>query len=336
MNDPRPPAESIAFTVNGAPVAVRAAPATRLADLLRDELGLTGTKIGCNAGDCGSCTVLLDGRQVCACLTSVAQAGGRAVTTIEGLGRDGRLAPIQAAFHRHLGAQCGICTPGMILAAADLLARHPNPTEAQVQDGLGGVLCRCTGYRKIVEAVMDAAAHAPLPAAPPAGSALGARALKADGVAKVTGADRFGADGIPADALWLRVVRSPHARATFTLGDLDAMRRAHPGIEAILTAAHVPANGYGIYPDVKDQPVLAAGEVRYRGEAVLALVGSRAAVEALRDDALPIHWSVQSPVVGIDAAMAPGAALVQAAKPGHFLVEGQVRSGDTAAALRDC
>jgi len=336
VNDPRPPAESIAFTVNGAPVAVRAAPATRLADVLRDELGLTGTKIGCNAGDCGSCTVLLDGRQVCACLTPVARAGGRAVTTIEGLGRDGRLAPIQAAFHRHLGAQCGSCTPGMILAAADLLARHPNPTEAQVQDGLGGVLCRCTGYRKIVEAVMDAAAHAPLPAAPPAGSALGARALKADGVAKVTGADRFGADGIPADALWLRVVRSPHARATFTLGDLDAVRRAHPGIEAILTAAHVPANGYGIYPDVKDQPVLAAGEVRYRGEAVLALVGSRAAVEALCDDALPIHWSVQSPVVGIDAAMAPGAALVQAAKPGNFLVEGQVRSGDTAAALRDC
>ena len=112
----------------------------RLADVLRDTLGLTGTKIGCNAGDCGACTVLLDGRQVCACLTPLGQAEGRSVTTVEGLARSGKLNALQTAFHKHGAAQCGICTPGMLMAATDTLRRHPQPTEAQVLDGLGGVL----------------------------------------------------------------------------------------------------------------------------------------------------------------------------------------------------
>ena len=113
---------TLALTVNGRAVAVDAAPATRLADLLRDGLGLTGTKIGCNAGDCGACTVLLDGAQVCACLVPAAQAEGRAVVTVEGLAEEGRLGPLQAAFLRHGAAQCGICTPGMLMAASHLLA----------------------------------------------------------------------------------------------------------------------------------------------------------------------------------------------------------------------
>ncbi|MBX9963969.1 MAG: molybdopterin-dependent oxidoreductase [Burkholderiales bacterium] len=326
----------VSFTVNGKEVAVTSPAIARLADVLRDELHLTGTKIGCNAGDCGACTVLIDGRQVCACLTPVGQVAGRIVTTVEGLEREGVLAPIQRAFHKHMGAQCGICTPGMLMAAADLLARTPRPDEAQVLDALGGVLCRCTGYRKIVEAVLDAANDVPLQPLPAMGGALGARAPKWDGIAKLTGRDRFGADDIPADALWLRVVRSPHARATFTTGDLDAVRRAHPGLARILTARDVPSNGYGIYPDVKDQPVLADGVVRYRGEAVLALVGERATVEAITDDTLPIRYTPEAPVVGLDAAMQPGAPLVQSAKPGNLLIEGRVRTGDTAAALASC
>ena len=132
----------ISFTVNGAAVAVAAAPATRLSSVLRDELGLTGTKIGCDAGDCGACTVLLDGDQVCACLTPVAQAAGRRVATVEGLAEDGRLSNLQAAFHRHGAAQCGICSPGMLMAAKSLLDRNPSPNESEVMDALGGVLCR--------------------------------------------------------------------------------------------------------------------------------------------------------------------------------------------------
>lgn len=146
----RSPATRHRFVVNGRAVEVHVASETRLADVLRDTLGLTGTKIGCNAGDCGACTVLLDGRQVCACLVPAAQVEGRAVETVEGLARDGRLAALQRAFLDHGAAQCGICTPGMLMAASDLLARIPRPSEAEVLDGLAGVLCRCTGYRKIV------------------------------------------------------------------------------------------------------------------------------------------------------------------------------------------
>ena len=232
MNRPRAEflARSLAteFELNGRNVACRAPQAARLADVLRDELGLTGTKIGCNAGDCGACTVLLDGRQVCACLTALGQVSGRCVTTVEGLARGGKLAPLQVAFQNHGAAQCGICTPGMLMAAADLLARKPRPGEQEVRDALGGVLCRCTGYQKIVEAVLDAASRPALAAPPAAGKALGARAGKVDGIAKLTGAEAFGADAVPADALWLRVIRSPHHRAGFRIGALDAYLRQEP------------------------------------------------------------------------------------------------------------
>ena len=146
-------AGAIAFSVNGVAHSVTAHPATRLSDVLREELGLTGTKVGCNAGDCGACTVLVDGKQVCACLTAVAQVEGRSVVTVEGLASHDTFARLQRSFHAHGAAQCGICSPGMLLAAADLLARKAKPTEADVCDALGGVLCRCTGYVKILDAI---------------------------------------------------------------------------------------------------------------------------------------------------------------------------------------
>jgi len=328
--------DTTAFSVNGRRVAASAPGSARLADVLRDELGLTGTKIGCNAGDCGACTVLLDGRQVCACITPLGRVADREVTTVEGLAADPRFSRLQAAFHRLLGAQCGICTPGMLMAAADLLARQAAPDRTAVEDALGGVLCRCTGYQKIIEAVLAAVTELPADAPPAVGTALGAAVPKVDGVAKVTGSDRFGADGIPPDALWVRTWRSPHARARFEFGDLEAFRRDHAGVELVLTAADVPSNGYGIYPDVKDQPVLARGEVRYRGEAVLAVVGPRAVIEAIDEEAAPIRYEVLAPVIGIEAAADVQAPRVQPDKPGNFLIEGRVVKGEAEAALTGC
>ena len=165
---------SVRFSVNGRAVNVVAPAGKRRADVLRDDLGLTGTKIGCNAGDCGACTVLMDGEQVCACMVSLAQTEGRKVATIEGLANGTALHKLQAAFHRHGAAQCGICTPGMLMAANDLLARVPEPSESQVKDALGGVLCRCTGYLKIIEAVLDVSGDG-VGAVPLAGAAVGAR-----------------------------------------------------------------------------------------------------------------------------------------------------------------
>ncbi len=325
----------VAFTLNGKTAEWEGAPVTRLAAALRDDLRLTGTKVGCDAGDCGACTVRLDGRQVCSCLVAMGQVGGRTVETVEGLANGApidSLGNLQKAFLAHGAAQCGICTPGMLMAAHDLLALNLRPSRAEVEAALGGVLCRCTGYGKIVEAVMAAAAPA-LPMAPAAGAAVGTRMPRVDGVAKLTGRDTFGADAVPADALWIRVVRSPHARARFALGDLGPLRAR---LTAVLTASDVPFNGYGIYPEIKDQPVLADGQVRYRGEAVVAMVGDRATVLAIRDDEVPIAWTPEPPLFGIDAATAPDAPLVQADKPRNLLLDGGVKRGKAVDAFAGC
>jgi 4-hydroxybenzoyl-CoA reductase subunit gamma len=128
-----------------------------LVDYLREHLGLTGTKIGCDGGECGACTVLIDGEARHSCLTLAAAVEGRSVETIESLARDGRLAAIQRAFHEKLGAQCGFCTPGFVMAAEGLLRENPDPSDEDIREGLGSNICRCTGYVKIIEAVRDAA-----------------------------------------------------------------------------------------------------------------------------------------------------------------------------------
>jgi len=128
-----------------------------LLTVLREQLGLPGSKNACEQGECGSCSVLVDGELVCACLVLAAQAGGREVVTVEGLARDGGLHPVQEAFVRAGAVQCGFCTPGLVVAAADLLARNPAPTEDEIREALSGNICRCTGYAKIVDAVREAA-----------------------------------------------------------------------------------------------------------------------------------------------------------------------------------
>jgi carbon-monoxide dehydrogenase small subunit len=148
----------VTVTVNGVSRTVAVEPRRMLAGLLRDDLGLTGTNVGCDTTQCGACTVLLDGRAVKSCTVLALQADGASVTTIEGLADGDRLHPLQRAFVEHHGLQCGFCTPGMILTAADLLDRTPDPTEGEVREAIDGNLCRCTGYQAIVTSVLAGAA----------------------------------------------------------------------------------------------------------------------------------------------------------------------------------
>jgi carbon-monoxide dehydrogenase small subunit len=146
----------VSFTVNNVAKTIDVYPMARLLDVLREQLHLTGTKEGCGEGECGACTVLIDGQIVNSCLVPVAQVNGVEITTIEGVANDDQLHAVQQAFIDCGGAQCGICTPGMVLAAVNLLERNPSPTEANIRNGLAGNLCRCTGYMKIFESVVRA------------------------------------------------------------------------------------------------------------------------------------------------------------------------------------
>ena len=149
--------KAIQLTVNGRKRVAAVEPRRLLSDCLREDLGLTGTNLGCEQGVCGSCTVLVDGESVRSCLMFAVQADGSEVQTVEGLADGAELSPLQAAFWQHHGLQCGFCTPGMLITASELLERNPQPDEAEIRDALSGNLCRCTGYQHIVDAIQDVA-----------------------------------------------------------------------------------------------------------------------------------------------------------------------------------
>jgi carbon-monoxide dehydrogenase small subunit len=149
----------VTTTINGEPAEYLCDPQMSLLDALRDEMQLTGSKEGCGSGDCGACSVIVDGRLVCSCLMLAAEAQGKSVVTIEGIANGDELHPLQRKFLEHAALQCGFCTPGLLVAAKALLDQNPNPTETETRYWLAGNLCRCTGYDKIIRAVMDAAAE---------------------------------------------------------------------------------------------------------------------------------------------------------------------------------
>src|SRR3981081_680203 len=312
-------------------------PGRRLSNVLRENLGLSGTKVGCDAGDCGACTVLVDGEAVCSCMVAAAQVEGCEITTVEGLKtRPPLFERLQKSFLSAGAAQCGICTPGMLMAGTALLEHNPSPTEVEVMDAIGGVLCRCTGYRKIISAIL-AAYSGPLPAITAlAGTAVGQRLIRLDGQCKVDGGEFFGADEMPADAFLLRVIRSRYHRARFTFGDFRSYLEAHPGIHAVFTAKDIPGkNCFGVIPRFADQPVFAEGETRFRGEAVAAVVGEEQAVEQIDLEEFPVSWHECPALMEIEEALQPGSPLLHSNRPGNVLVCGRVVRGDVEKALAD-
>ena len=318
------------FLLNGQEVAVDADPAARLSAVLREQLQQRGTKIGCDAGDCGACSVLLNKQLVCACMVPIGRIDGTEVVTIEGLASHSPMIErLQRAFHVYGAAQCGICTPGMLVSAAALLEENERPSESEVEDALGGVLCRCTGYRKIVQAVCRATDFVDETTPTRGVASVGQPVPRLDGVAKISGEDAFGDDIAPDPCLVLKVVRSPHHRAAFDFGDMHAFVSSHPGILAVLTADDVPGeNSFGVLPAFRDQPVFAVNEARFLGEAIAAVVGEPTAMDQIDLADFPINFTELPPVMTFAEAQQSDAPLIHPERSGNQLTTGLVQRGD--------
>jgi len=280
--------------VNGQHVSVDIAPDAMLVDVLREQFHLTGVKVGCGEGECGACTVLLDGQPVSSCLTPGVKVAGRRVTTVEGLASpNGELDPIQKAFLAEGAVQCGFCTPGMLMAASGLLEHNSHPSEQEIREALTGHLCRCTGYHSIIRAVRRASEE--LSGGPgieldsgadPA--VVGRSVVRKDGVAKVTGSHRYGADRGIEGQLHAVAVYSEHPHAEIM--SLNITRaEALPGVVAVLTTRDVPGlNAHGVI--IPNQPVLVSVGERVRSISdVLALVVAETEMIA-RGAAQAVEW----------------------------------------------
>ena len=290
--------------VDGEERALDVPPDASLLTALRDGLGLTGTKNACEEGECGSCSVWLDGEIVCSCLVPAVQADGREIRTVESLAGVETLHPLQDAFLAAGAVQCGFCTPGLLVAAADLLERNPAPSDPEIREALAGNFCRCTGYRKVVDAVRLASGRAAASIAVAHGG-VGESARRVDGPPKVTGSFVYGSD-LRVDGMLRGVtVRSPHASAR--IRSIDVTRAAAaPGVHAVLTAEDVPGKPtFGL--EFSDQPVLASDVVRYEGEPV-AIVAAETLEQARRAAGLvEVEYELLPRVGDVEDALRPDA-----------------------------
>jgi aldehyde oxidoreductase len=322
---------TISIHVNGKPKEITCRAGTRLSEVLRENLHLTGTKVGCNAGDCGACTVLVNDEPVCACLMTAAKADGNMIETVEGLSQGEELSLLQQSFLRHGAAQCGICTPGMLMAAMPLLRSNSTPTRQQVEDALGGVLCRCTGYSKIIDAVMDASEPKLANPMPATGQAVGARVERLDGIPKINGVEQFGADAWPDEALYVRVLRSPYHYADFRIGNVEHWIAATEGVDHVFLAADIDGeNCFGVIPPLADQPALAEKVARFKGEAVALIAGRADIMPRLDLSDFPITWDERPAMLDVDAATSDGAPDIHEHRKGNILISGAVKHGDIA------
>ena len=319
---------TVHFELNGEKIKVDAS-SQRLSTFLREDRGLTGTKIGCDAGDCGACTVLIDGQAHCACMTAVGQLDGASVETVESLTDNPIGRSLQRSFANHGAAQCGFCTPGMLMAASALLRCNRHPNIQEVEDALGGVLCRCTGYRKIINAVVDSDTELHPVQLPTPGKAVGTRINHVDAEEKTSGRSVFGDDQVPGDALVCVVIRAPFHHGRFKIGDLDTFVNENEGVRGVLTAKDIPGrNIFGVIPKYADQPVFAEVETRFIGEAVAAVVYDSTRFDLSTLEKFPIVWTEMPALLTTDEAVSKDANLIHADRAGNILVRGLVECGD--------
>ncbi len=322
------------FTVNGQPRRARARAGDRLLDVLREKLALTGTKEGCGAGECGTCSVFVDGRLIKSCLMPAAKAQGARIETIEGLAPPGQLSPVQSAFHQTGASQCGFCIPGMVMAATATLRDNPDAGLEEIKERMGGNICRCTGYAKIFEAVeiaRDVIAGrmaAPEPEAP-AESYIGHNTRRLDAPAKVTGRLKYAADMVMPDMLHMHVLRSPHAHARIRSID-TAAAEALPGVACVITAADVPCtDGFGVF--THDQPVMARDKVRHVGEAVAAVAAEDLATARAAARLIEVDYEPLPGLFDAEAALRADAPAIHASAPDNLVKHIPIRKGDVEA-----
>ncbi|MBZ5698735.1 MAG: molybdopterin-dependent oxidoreductase [Acidobacteriia bacterium] len=302
------------LTVNGYDRAVSIAPGEILADVLRDKLNLTGTKKGCNLGDCGACTVLVDGEPMNSCLLLASQMEGKQITTIEGVAHNGKLAPIQKAFVEEGAVQCGYCTPGMILSSVALLEKNPRPTVQEIKDGLAGNLCRCTGYTGIIRAVQrcenyrddGTCAKKEVVAENSRFNSITLSMPRVDAADKVTGRAQYTADIARSNMIHGKILGSPIAHGRIKRIDVSKAK-ALPGVLAVITGADVPDTKYGVSPARYDEYVLAKDKVLHEGDnvAAVAAVDERTAEKAL--GLIEVEYEELPPVLDAMEAIAEGA-----------------------------
>jgi aerobic-type carbon monoxide dehydrogenase small subunit (CoxS/CutS family) len=324
-------------TINGRKVSRAAKPHLRLLDFLRDDLNLTGNKEGCGAGECGTCSVFVDGVLMKSCLMPVAKAQGTQIDTIESLAKSGELSVLQKAFHKAGASQCGYCIPGMVMAATAALRANPFADREEIKERLGGNICRCTGYQKIFDAVELARdvqngrvpATALLETDTAEGEVIGKSVRRIDAPSKVSGRLKYAGDMTMPGMLHVQVLRSPHPHARIASIDTSAAL-AMDGVESVITSADVPGqDGFGVF--VHDQPIMARDKVRYVGEAIAAVAAEDALTAKRAVAAIKVVYEPLAAVFDPDEAMQAGAAVVHDYAPDNITKHIPIRVGDVEA-----
>lgn len=324
----------IEAVVNGRKVKRSAAPHQRLLDFLRDDMSLTGTKDGCGAGECGACSVFVDGVLMKSCLMPVGKAQGTTIDTVEGLAQKGDLSVLQKAFHKTGASQCGYCIPGMVMAATAALRVNPFADREEIKERLGGNICRCTGYQKIFDAVELArdVSNGTLPVTALAetdvsdGKYIGVNVRRLDAPGKVSGALKYAGDMVMPNMLHLQVLRSPHPHALIESIDTSEAE-AMEGVEGVITASDVPGeDGFGVF--VHDQPIMARGKVRYVGEAVAAVAAEDQVTARLALSKIKVVYKPLPALFDALSAMKPGAPVIHDYAPDNVTKHIPIRKGD--------
>jgi CO/xanthine dehydrogenase Mo-binding subunit/aerobic-type carbon monoxide dehydrogenase small subunit (CoxS/CutS family) len=318
----------IHLDVNGVPYDLLVDPARSLVDVLRDDLGLTGTKRSCNEGECASCAVHLDGTVVNSCLVLAVQAQGTQITTIEGLAQNGTLDPVQQAFADHFAAQCGYCTPGMIMTAKALLADNPKPTEEEIKQAIRGNLCRCTGYVKIIDAIKAASGQLDVRQYATAGTeyeVVGRSLPRTDALEKVTGKAPYAYDMRLPGMVYGEILRSPYAFARVAAIDTYEAEQI-PGVLAVYTQADMPQAKFGAF--VQDETALADGIVRYQGEGVAAVIAIDEETALRGIEAIEVAYEPLDGVYEPEDAMAEDAPQIHEGVERNVAAHNRVAAGD--------